>query len=219
MKTKVFGIGFHKTGTTSLAEALSHLGYRVTGPNGVDNPNIATEVYEMAFDLANKFDGFQDNPWPILYKELDQKFPGSKFILTLRSSNEWIRSVVNHFSEKETPMREWIYGVGYPKGNENVYVARYERHNREVMEYFKDRRQQLLVLDITSGEGWGKLCPFLGETAPAIPFPRANTAPQRERMDKRDRSWLWRTYFKIRRRAKGLTMPSRARLGSNRWIR
>jgi hypothetical protein len=33
MKTKVFGIGFHKTATTSLAKALSYLGYRVTGPN------------------------------------------------------------------------------------------------------------------------------------------------------------------------------------------
>ena len=32
MKTKVFGIGFHKTATTSLAKALSYLGYRVTGP-------------------------------------------------------------------------------------------------------------------------------------------------------------------------------------------
>src|SRR5215472_9937783 len=41
MKTKVFGIGFHKTATTSLAKALSYLGYRVTGPNWVDNPNPA----------------------------------------------------------------------------------------------------------------------------------------------------------------------------------
>ncbi len=132
MKTKVFGIGFHKTATTSLANALSYLGYRVTGPNWVDNPNIAEEVYEMAFDLANRFDAFQDNAWPILYKELDQKFPGSKFILTLRPSNDWIRSVVNHFKERETPMREWIYGVGRPKGNEAIYVTRYERHNREI---------------------------------------------------------------------------------------
>jgi hypothetical protein len=43
MKTKVFGIGFHKTATTSLATALSYLDYRVTDPNWVDNPNIAEE--------------------------------------------------------------------------------------------------------------------------------------------------------------------------------
>ena len=88
MKTKVFGIGFHKTAPTSLAKALSYLGYRVTGPNWVDNPNPLEKVCKMAFELANKFDAFQDNPWPILYKELDRKFPGSKFILTLRPSDE-----------------------------------------------------------------------------------------------------------------------------------
>src|SRR5438309_7687244 len=114
MKTKVFGIGFHKTGTTSLAKALSYLGYRVTGPNGVNNPDITREVYNMAFDLAKRFDAFQDNPWPILYKELDERFPGSKFVLTVRSTSDWIKSVVNHFAEEETPMREWIYGVGRP---------------------------------------------------------------------------------------------------------
>jgi hypothetical protein len=204
MKAKVFGIGFHKTATTSLANALSYLGYRVTGPNWVDNPNIAEDVYELAFDLANKFDAFQDNPWPVLYKELDRNFPGSRFILTLRPSDQWIKSVVNHFNEDGTQMREWIYGVGCPKGNEGVYIARYERHNREVLEYFKDRSEQLLVLDITAGEGWTKLCPFLDEPIPAIPFPRANAAPQRRKMDKRNKSLVWRTYFKIRRRAKRL---------------
>jgi hypothetical protein len=210
MKTKVFGIGFHKTGTTSLADALSHLGYRITGPNEVDNPNIAQEVYELAFDLANRFDAFQDNPWPVLYRELDERFPGSKFILTLRPTHDWIRSMVNHFNEDETPMRKWIYGVGCPKGNEDIYIARYERHNREVMDYFKNRRQQFLFLNITAGEGWAKLCPFLGEPIPAIPFPCSNPAPVREKNDKRNKSLLWRTYSKIRRRAKALTRLSRA---------
>jgi hypothetical protein len=208
MKTKVFGIGFHKTATTSLANALGYLGYRVTGPNWVDNPNIAEDVYQIAFEFANRFDAFQDNPWPILYKELDQEFPGSKFILTLRPSGEWIRSVVKHFDERETPMREWIYGVGRPKGNENVYIARYERHNREVLEYFKDRSEQLLVLNITAGEGWTKLCPFLGEQIPPIGFPRANTASERDKLRKRDSFLPSRLYLKVKRRAKRLIRGS-----------
>ena len=204
IKTKIFGIGFHKTATTSLAEALKYLGYRVTGPDGVDNSNIANEVYEMAFDLADKFDAFQDNPWPILYKELDVRYPGSKFVLTVRPAEDWIKSMVNHFNEKETPMRQWIYGVGHPRGNENLYLARYNRHNNEVIEYFKGRPEDLLVLRITAGEGWEKLCPFLGTAIPAVAFPRANTAPERERSDRRQSSYLWRTYFKVRRHVKQL---------------
>jgi len=62
MKTKVFGIGSNRTATASLAKTLSYLGYRVTGPNGVDNPNIAKEVYELAFELANSMMLFKTIP-------------------------------------------------------------------------------------------------------------------------------------------------------------
>jgi Sulfotransferase domain len=204
VNTKVFGIGFHKTGTTSLATALGYLGYRVTGPNGVDNPNIAEDVYEMAFDLVTKFDAFQDNPWPILYKEMDEKCPGSKFVLTVRSTDDWIKSMVKHFSEEETPMREWIYGVGHPKGNEDIYVERYERHNREVAEYFKSRGDDLLSLNVTGGEGWEKLCPFLDKRIPAVRFPCVNTASDREKERRRESNYLWQTYVTFKRNAKRL---------------
>ena len=178
---KVFCIGFHKTGTKSLAAALTMLGYRVTGPNGVDDPDIAHNVQQMAFRLVEQFDAFQDNPWPILYRELDQRYPGSRFILTLRPTEAWIRSQVRHFGTRSTPMREWIYGVGCPAGNEPIYIARYERHNTEVLHYFRNRPGDLLVLRLTQGEGWEKLCPFLGKQIPDIEFLHVNRAEDRER--------------------------------------
>jgi hypothetical protein len=177
---KVFGIGFQKTGTSSLAGALAMLGYRVTGPNGVNDRRIAEKVRKMAFRLTEKYDAFQDNPWPVLYRELDQWWPGSKFILTVRPTAAWIRSTVRHFGTATTPMREWIYGVGCPQGHEDVYVARYERHNAEVLEYFRSRPDDLLVLRITEGDGWDKLCPFLHKAIPATAFPHANKAEVRE---------------------------------------
>jgi len=176
---KIFCIGFHKTGTTSLAEALQALGYRVTGPNGVRNPAIAACVHEMAYDLVEKYDAFQDNPWPILYKDLDRRYPGSKFILTLRETRSWMNSQLKHFGERETAMRRWIYGVGCPQGNEDIYIRRFEQHNREVLEYFADRPDDLLVMDLARGDGWEKLSPFLGRPIPSIPFPHANRAVDR----------------------------------------
>ena len=59
---KVFGIGFHKTGTKKLAVALRTLGYRVTGPNGATDPDIANNAIEMCFSMVGQFDAFQDNP-------------------------------------------------------------------------------------------------------------------------------------------------------------
>lgn len=178
---KVFCIGFQKTGTTSLANALSHLGFRVTGPNGVNDPDIADTVRPLAKRLIQEYDAFQDNPWPILYRDVDAWCPGSKFILTLRSGEAWIKSLKRHFGEGSTPMREWIYGVGSPAGNEAVYLARFENHNKEVLEYFQERPDDLLVMHVTDGDGWEKLCPFLGKTVPDLPFPHENEAGAREK--------------------------------------
>lgn len=176
---KVIGIGFHKTATTSLKLALESLGYRVTGPNGTDNPRIAEVARDMAFKLLQEYDAAQDNPWPLLFRDVDSWYPGSKFVLTVRATDRWIRSTVGYFGDESTPMREWIYGAGCPKGNEYAYIERYETHNQEVLNYFKDRPADLLVMDITKGDGWEALCPFLGVPVRSEPFPRANAAPPR----------------------------------------
>lgn len=175
-RPKVFGIGFHKTGTKSLAAALHILGYRVTGPNGVRDPQIATNALPMALDLVPRFDAFQDNPWPILFQEMDRRFPGSKFILTSRPTGEWFRSVEGYFGTASTPMRKWIYGVdaGSPIGNEAIYKTRYQRHNDAVLKHFENRPEALLVLNLTQGEGWPPLCSFLGHDVPDQAFPRKN---------------------------------------------
>ena len=171
-RIKVFGVGFHKTATSSLAQVLSILGYSVTGPSAVHDLNIINNVRNMAQQLTSEFNAFQDNPWPLLYRDVDLWCPHSKFILTIRPVEQWIKSVVGHFGNASTPMRQWIYGVGTPVGN--------EAHNRKVLAYFKDRPEDLLVLRITDGEGWDKLCPFLGKDIPSILFPNINKAKNRK---------------------------------------
>ncbi len=174
-KAKVFCVGFHKTGTSSLSNALTKLGYRVRtcGPFVVDF-ETRNRVCEAAFAEVEKYDAFQDNPWPIIYQELDQKYPGSKFILTTRPTDKWIKSVVGYFGSKDSSMRKWIYGVGHPEGHEDVYLERYERHYREVREYFQNRPEDILEISITEGERWEKLCPFLDKEIPDFDFPYTN---------------------------------------------
>jgi len=179
-ESKVFCIGFHKTGTKTLAHALKSLGYRVTGPNSVKDPRIGENALAMAMRLASQYDAFQDNPWPVLFQQLDEAFPKSRFILTSRPTDAWITSVLKHFEENTTPMREWIYGYGFPCNNEQEYISRYNRHNNEVVKYFADREDDLLVMNSENGYGWDALCKFLGKTVPDIPFPHLNRAIDRE---------------------------------------
>ena len=52
---------------------------------------------QTALERARDYDAFEDLPWCLLYRELDEAFPGSKFVLTVRSSSEvWLRSYRRH---------------------------------------------------------------------------------------------------------------------------
>ncbi len=178
---KILGVGMHKTGTKSFANALRTLGYRVTGPFGVNERQAPDTTLKHALKTLEKYDAAQDNPWPFLYREIDAAYPGSKFILTHREPEDWIQSVVGHFGGTSTPMREWIYGVGDPRDNEDRYVEVYERHNRNVTTYFADRPTDFMTLRVGDADGWSALCQFLGVAEPTTPFPHLNSERQRRR--------------------------------------
>lgn len=164
---KLIGVGFQKTGTTSLLYALEQLGFHMsnamtlkTGPKIWNKKNIL-EVVEK---IKDNFDGFIKHPYPSIFKELDKMFPNSKFILTLRNPRNWIKSSLRQFADIYGPLRPFTYGVsdGFPYGHEQEYVDVFNKHNRDVMHYFKDRPDDLLVMNIAEKGKWKLLCDFLG---------------------------------------------------------
>lgn len=171
---KVIGIGFHKTGTSTLNVALSKLGYNVLGARIDLAERLIRNEIDSILELTESYDAFEDNPWPLIFKDLDKKYPNSKFILTIRDEEKWLSSIVNHFGSTNTSMREFIYGVGHPAGNEDIYLKRYQKHNKDVLEYFKDRKSDLLIIDWSKIEGWNELCEFIGEPILNEPLPHAN---------------------------------------------
>lgn len=173
MSGKVFCIGFHKTGTTSLGVVLRRLCYRVQGAYKTRDRDFVAKLahgdLEELFSVAERADAFRDSPWPIFYRELDERFPGSRFILTLRDPDSWIKSAVNHFGHQvdpNSPMRELIYGVATPIGNEGVYLERFKRHNDEVRAFFSGREGDLLAIDLNDGDALGLICRFLSRRKP-----------------------------------------------------
>lgn len=178
---KIIGVGFHKTGTTSLDHALRILGYSVAGAKIELAQDLIDGNLDKALAYASEFDALQDNPWALLYKELDQAFPKSKFILTTRDEDKWYQSCLKHFGSESTLMREWIYGkdMGMPEGNKQVYIKRFRSHNTEVRTYFENRPHDLLEVNWSNCDGWHKLCEFIGVAKPNIPFPHANRAKPR----------------------------------------
>jgi hypothetical protein len=182
-RPKVFGIGFHKTGTTSLGRALRALGFRVhrgftfNRPGkriAIAEPVTPDKIRPVAFGKIPYYSAFEDNPWPLLFKELDQAYPGSKFILTRRDPEAWYRSAARFHEGRPSPMLDLVYGA--PNfciaSNRQIALQRFNAHNEEVCRHFKDRPEALLDWNLEAEPRWDKLCDFLELPVPhARPFP------------------------------------------------
>jgi len=201
-KPKIFGIGRNKTGTTSLARALTELGI-VVGEQYLAQKLIhdwARRDFRRLFLYCHTARAFQDVPfsWPFTFQALDQRFPGSKFILTVRDTPEqWYRSLINFYGavfcngknvtgddlRNSTFMaRGWAYAAHrylYDAPDDDLFpkdrlIASYCAHNAAVMEYFRHRPADLLVLNVASPGAYDQLCDFLGKARTGQAFPWEN---------------------------------------------
>jgi len=95
-RTRVFCIGWSKTGTTSLTQALRMLGLFSWhwAPWVIGFDHIGSHPSEFRIDLSavEDYTAMSDLPVCALYRELDQAFPGSLFILATRPLESWIAS-------------------------------------------------------------------------------------------------------------------------------
>jgi sulfotransferase family protein len=177
---KVFCLGLQKTGTSSLGMALERLGYNVVGYNpfrhlAKKDDLTWQDIEKIALKVASNADAVQDTPWPTLFQQLDVAFPGSCFIHVIRNRDAWIKSAVNDFQSFPNEIHRLIYGSAYPEGNEVEWLARYDQHNKDVSDYFAERPEDFLQLNLDEFQvNWENVCPFLGETVPDMAWPHAN---------------------------------------------
>jgi hypothetical protein len=184
-KPKVFGIGFQKTGTTSLGAIFDKLGYKVAGYHEFRDFSGRTsldwsEVTERALALAADINAAKDTPWPLLYRELDAAFPGSKFIHVTRAPEAWIKSATKDFANHPNALHQCIYGCPYPLGHEQIWLDRYNQHNQDVADYFADRPNDYLHLKLEDGVSYEAVCDFLGENRVGTGVPVANTRARKK---------------------------------------
>ncbi len=189
-KRKVFGVGLSRTGTRSLCEALTLLGYKtahctVEGGGLINPDRFADGEYDAAADIATAGQ----------FEEFARLYPDARFILTLRDLDAWLRSLRGHFFRNPEEIERFrapgdplcavfqrAYGARPPlEWSDDWWAARYSAHKERVFLHLVKRLNHLLKLRICEGDSWGPLCEFLDEPVPDVPFPRAGTAPPAER--------------------------------------
>ena len=174
-------VGQGKTATKSLNKALYMLGWRTAhfyggGIYGLLFGNAAEKVNHSFIFPHDKDDqpiqAVLDTPVVDFYNEIFLTYPNAKVILTVRKLKSWLKSQQKFYKNFAGGCRKWlepwrrggnlVYGTECPSPEQAL--KRYVQHNRNVYDNVPSDR--LLIMDIPGGDGWEKLCPFLG-----IPIP------------------------------------------------
>lgn len=202
-KTKYFCIGRNKTGTTSLKRAFEDLGF-IVGDQATAEKLYDSYFFENEFLPIIKYcetaEVFQDVPFShfATLEHIDKAYPGSKFILTIRDDAEqWYCSLIKfnakHFGlGGRIPTAEDLKNATYVrKGykyntikahgtsdedpyNKEIMIRHYEKHNASVIDYFKDRPDDLLVINLSEENAYRKFVEFLKVDSPYSAFPWEN---------------------------------------------
>lgn len=205
MALDLIGAGFGRTGTMSLKLALEELGL---GPcYHMMEVREAPERALKWLDVANGevpdwdaiFDGYRSTvDWPAAryWRELAEKYPDAKVLLSLRDGASWHKSVMNTIyqaarlggddgseSYKTSPIAMAIKivhdGTFHGRLGDAAYaIDIYEKHNQAVREAIAPER--LLVYE--PGDGWEPLCRFLDVPVPQTEYPHANTTEAFQQM-------------------------------------
>ena len=132
---KYFVIGFNKTATSTFHSLFLK--------------NNFTSQHATKWD-TDKYACFSDNGNLNHYRELDVKYENSIFILNVRELDKWLMSrFKNGLREPKRP--NWAYPYTREKCIE--WINDREKYHREILEYFMERPEKIIIVNIER-EGW-----------------------------------------------------------------
>jgi len=161
---KIFIIGLPRTATTSVCLSMLEQGYK-TAHNA-----YTQEAFIQAQVLA-------DTPIFCDYQKLDKHYPNSKFIYLTRAPEKWLPSIRQLLQRMIVNLQRTDGGfnphlkrcykdVFSPLSEENLnsdefLLGCYQRHQQGVNDYFKDRAEDLLTIDVSEEGSYSSVLAFL----------------------------------------------------------
>jgi hypothetical protein len=191
MPLKVVGSGLGRTGTKSMQSALNMLGF---GPC-----HHMVEVFAHPESMQLWVDASDGRPdWDLIFKDyqsvvdypgaahwraIADHYPDAKVLHTVRDPDRWFESTQatifapragaradgqglqeRFFASFMAPMREHI--------DDRAFMTDYFRRHTEAVKA-AIAPERLLIYEV--GEGWERLCAFLGAPIPEAPYPSENS--------------------------------------------
>lgn len=161
---KIFIIGLPRTATTSVCCAMLDLGFTVA------HTAYTKKAFEQAQVIA-------DTPVFNDYQLLDQQYPNSKFIYLSRDLSLWLPSIKQLLNRMfinltrtdggfNPSLKRCYQDVFSPLSVENINSEQFlqqcfKRHKQQVFQYFENRPQDFLSIDVNQQGAYQALCNFL----------------------------------------------------------
>lgn len=163
--TKIFILGLPRTATTSACVAMLELGF-----------NVAHTCYTTS--CLTQADVIADTPIFSEYEKLDKQFAHCKFIYLKRDLKTWLPSIkqlllrmhknINRSDGGFNPIIKQCYSKVFCPftldniKNDEFLTQCYEKHQQQIVAYFKDRPADLLSIDIAAPCSYQQLTDFIG---------------------------------------------------------
>ena len=177
-----------KCATTSTSNFVEYYGYKTLHWIGAEiiKERVPSDQKKFYIDFAEQYDCISDEPYHMLYKDLDEKYSSSKFIFVNRDAGEHALSRLK-FNKKNSlnkALNDWPYvdlkeEYFLEKTSDSDFfslVNNYNYHKKMVLDYFQNKKN-LLYLELNESDKESKICNFLNlSKSPSIKFPHLNSA-------------------------------------------
>jgi hypothetical protein len=186
--SKIFVLGYNKTGTKSLAKALEILGYKVlhTGGGGDFLESVGWNLYynKPILDGLDEYECYLDYPIfePTVFGHILQEYPRASYISLTRDLDGYVDSVlqdkIKRLEDGIIDSWNWL-GVGdkevfenYPEYQKEWIKGRIKFKHYSNISLLKKKKRGYLNMNVCDdGDGWKKLCNFLNQPIPKVDFP------------------------------------------------
>jgi len=190
MTIKVIGAGFGRTGTDSLREALTILGF---GPCHhmfeVDNNPDQQALWRRRalgddIPLTTLLDGYHacvDWPSSFYWRELSNLYPDAKVILSLRDPEAWWTSFSRTILNPIMADKNVGETVGWNLIGKQVFDGQPDDRDTAISAFVANTKAVRgtiaadRLLEYQPGDGWDPLCAFLSVPVPDQPYPSRNS--------------------------------------------
>ena len=193
--SKIFVLGYNKSGTISLSQSLQILGYSVlhTGSNNFMEILMKfsnnLELGMGILDGIDKYDCYLDYPIyePTVFSHIVDEYPDAKYISLTKNLDDYVdsalRAKVRDIKNGNKNTWNWL-GVGdeevfrnYPEYQKEWVKRRTTFKHKSNLKHLSNlgNTENILHMNICDdGDGWRELCKFLNKEIPNIEFPYEN---------------------------------------------